>query len=73
MKESPVNPFTGGQMSVIFDSTHAMKNIYNFLSNRVFELPSMLTLVPKAITACFDNVAVVHQAITKKMEKRQHF
>ena len=39
LKESVDNDFTGGKIFLIFDPTHIIKNIYNFLSKRLLELP----------------------------------
>ena len=45
----------------IFDPTHIVKNIYNnFLSKRVFKLPTMPLLIPNTITARFDDIVAVH-------------
>jgi len=59
-KASITNPFTGGQIFLIFDPTHVIKNIYNnLLTRKVFKLPALDPLVPKALTATFSDIATV--------------
>ena len=73
LKESIVNPFTGGQIFLIFDPTHIVKNIYNnFLSKRVFKLPTMPLLIPNTITARFDDIVAVHNYECQKPLKIAH-
>ena len=70
LKESVVNPFTGGQIFVIFDPSHIVENMYiNFLIKRVFKLPTMPPLIPNAITARFDNIAALHNHECQKPDK----
>ena len=73
LKESVVNFFTGGQLFLIFDPTHIVKNIYNnFLFNIVFKLPTMPPLIPNTITARFDDVVAVYNHECPKPLKIAH-
>ena len=61
LEDLVVNSFTSGQIFLIFDPTHIIKNIYNnFLSKKFFQLPSMPPLVPNAVTAHFDDIVAVY-------------
>ena len=65
LKESIVNPFTRGQMFLIFDPTHIIKNIYNnFLSKKMFKLPGIPPLVPNAITVQLVLMILLQYTIT---------
>ena len=57
----------------IFDPTHIVKNIYNnFLSKRVFKLPTMPPLIPNTITARFDDIVAIHNHECQKPLKIAH-
>ena len=73
LEDSVVNSFTGGQIFLIFDPTHIIKNIYNnFLSKIFFLLPSMPPLVPNAVTAHFDDIVAVYNHECQKPLKIAH-
>ena len=60
-KVSIANPFTGGEIFLIFDPTHIIKNVYNnFLTRKTFELPVLSPLVPRPLTAKFSDVVAVY-------------
>ena len=55
------NKFTGGEIFLVFDPTHIIKNVYNnFLTRRVFKLPATLSFMPKTVTASFSDVEAVY-------------
>ena len=46
---------------MVFDPTHIIKNIYNnFLTKRIFKLPSLPPFVPNSLTANFSDVQLVY-------------
>ena len=60
-RSSIKNKFTGGEIFLVFDPTHIIKNVYNnFLTRRVFKLPATLSFMPKTVTACFSDVEAVY-------------
>ena len=61
LKECIDNPHTCGSIFLLFDPNHIVKNIYNnFLSRRVFKLPSIPPLVPNAVSANFSGIETVY-------------
>ena len=61
LKTSISNSYTGGEIFLIFDPTHVIKNIYNnLLTRKIFRLPALHTLVPKPLTAKFSDVVAVY-------------
>ena len=71
-KGAITNNFTGGKIFYIFDLTHVIKNIYNFLAKRVFKLPSMHCLVPAPLTASFADVEAAYNNECEKPLRIAH-
>ena len=60
-RSSIKNKFTGGEIFLVFDPTHIIKNVYNnFHTRRVFKLPATLSFMPKTVTASFSDVEAVY-------------
>ena len=64
LKTSIPKSYTGGEISLIFDPTHVIKNIYNnLLTRKIFRLPALHPLVPKPLTAKFSDVTHCPQVV----------
>ena len=52
---------------MIFDPTHVIKNIYNnLLTRKMFKLPELPSIVPKALTATSSDIAAVYDEECQK-------
>ena len=72
-KASIANPFTGGEIFLIFDPTHIIKNVYNnFLTRKTFELPVLSPLVPRPLAANFSDVVAVYDEECHKCLRIAH-
>ena len=65
--------FTGGKIFLIFDPTHVIKNIFNdLLTRKMFKLPDLPPIVPKALTATFSDIAAVYDEECQKPLRIAH-
>ena len=72
-KPSIVNPFTGGQIFLIFDPTHIIKNVYNnLLTRKLFKLPVLPPLVRESLSAKFSDVVAVYDQECDKCLRIAH-
>ena len=72
-KASIPNPFTGGEIFLIFDPTHIIKNIYNnCLKRKIFKLPVFPPLVDQLRTAKFSDVVAIYDEECHKCLRIAH-
>jgi len=72
-KSSVKNSLTGGEIFLIFDPTHVIKNVYNnFLSRKVFKLPAMLPILTESVTGNFSDIESVYNSECHKPLRIAH-